>query len=251
MKTDYRDNSFALKNRPRRQPAGRYVAVIVSLILALFVSGFAGGWFACSYRTKKIAAARTPQTQAAVPPSNIEQAQPPELKNPAQSPPLTFYQTLPKGEKGVIGSGINSNLKDHPIPPAAAKPPRASQQEPQVKPANAAAAAKPASQAVPANPVTTSAQPKPASPAVSEKQPASAHSGDKKFTVQVTSVKNRDEAESMRNRLAAKGYNPMIIGVNVPEKGVVYRVRVGRHMLQKDAQELAARIGSGAMATPE
>jgi hypothetical protein len=38
---------------------------------------------------------------------------------------------------------------------------------------------------------------------------------------------------------------------NVPEKGIFYRIRIGRHLDQKAAHEMAVKAGSGAIVIPE
>jgi cell division protein FtsN len=234
MRSDYRERSFASKNKPRRQPIGMYAIWLVAFILFVFASGFAGGWFTCLYRIKKTATPK--QATVTLPvtsPSTVQQPNlPAQIKG--QQPPLTFYDTLPKGGKGVIGSGLNANLKEH----SATAPPNIPSQ-PQTPPATT----KPAPPAPPAV--------KPSPPVTPEKPALAQPDSERKFTVQVASLREKSEAEALRNKLAAKSMNPVIIVVNIPEKGVVYRVRAGRHMLQREAQELAAKLGSGAIVTPE
>ena len=245
MAIDYRDQRVVNRNKPRRQSIGIYVFGIFAVVLLIFAAGFAGGWYTCWYRMKNA----PPQQSAALPPVQNPPVPGPESLVPTvpsgQQPPLTFYETLPKGAKGVIGSGINAGLQEQksPAPP---KP---------VMPSQAAPTASSAPSPAPAKPLTV-AQPPAAVPSaqpVTEKPKGQAPPPDteKRFTVQVASVKNKAEAESLRNKLAAKGLNPMIIQVNIADKGVVFRVRAGRHMQQREAQELAAKLGSGAIAVPE
>jgi cell division protein FtsN len=234
MRSDYRERSFASKNKPRRQPIGMYAIWAVAFILFVFASGFAGGWFTCLYRIKKTATPK--QAAVAVPAASPLTVQQPNLpaQIKGQQPPLTFYETLPKGGKGVIGSGINANLTEHPATPLANPP-----LQPQT----------PQGMTKPATPVPSAAKPSP--PPTPDKPALAQPDSERKFTVQVASVRDKSEAEALKSKLAAKGMNPVIIVVNIPEKGVVYRVRAGRHMLQREAQELAAKLGSGAIVTPE
>ena len=254
MKLDYRDRRFVSKNKPRRQPVGMYAAGIVAVILFVFASGFAGGWFACWYKIKKAAPSQqsAAMTQATPPVTGQQATLPVPVKG--QQTPLTFYETLPKGGKGVIGSGLNANLKEHQPAPAAM---------PALPPQPAPAPAKPPTAVQPAAKATATVQPAtktpaPVQPAVKTPAPAAPvkpvspqTDGERRFTVQVASVRDKAEAESLRNKIAAKGMNPVIIEVKIPEKGVVFRVRAGRHLLQREAQELAAKLGSGAIVTTE
>jgi cell division septation protein DedD len=255
MRFDYSERRLESKNKPRRQPAGKYAAGIAVVILLVFASGFAGGWFTCRSRMKKASSVQqTAALPATISPRSLQDPQAPAS---GQQAPLTFYETLPKGGKGVIGSGINANLKEHPATPDV-KPPEQPQPLPvHAKPSPVAPPAaknppvsqeKPASVKPPSSPSSPAKAPEPANP---PKTPSTKPDGEKKFTVQVASVRDRSEADSLRSKLSAKGLNPMILEVNVPEKGVVFRVRAGRHMLQREAQELAEKLGSGAIVVTE
>jgi len=233
MRSDYRERSFASKNKPRRQPVGKYAAALLGIVLFIFASGFAGGWLSCLYRIKKSASLQPALVGTLT--AKPSQAVQPMCKLPpnGQQPPLTFYETLPKGGKGVIGSGINANLNDHAVP-SVVKAPLAQPASATTKPPAA---------------VVTEIKVAPA--IIQNKNISVLPEGERKFAVQVASVKEKAEAESLRSKLAAKGMNPTIIEVKIPEKGVVFRVRAGRHMLQREAQELAIKLGSGAIVTSE
>ncbi|GAM07751.1 hypothetical protein OR1_00020 [Geobacter sp. OR-1] len=101
MAIDYRERSFASKNKPRRQPIGKYLLAVVVVVIIIFAAGFIGGWSACWFKMKKTAAVQ----QAAVNTAPSQQAPagqlPPLPAQPkGQQTPLTFYETLPKGGKG-------------------------------------------------------------------------------------------------------------------------------------------------------
>jgi cell division protein FtsN len=233
MAIDYRERSFASKNKPRRPPVGKYVAGIFVAVLLVFAAGFIGGWTLCWYKMKKTVPVQQPVANTPVPSSG----QPPLPAAPkGQQTPLTFYETLPSGGKAVIGSGINANLAEH-QPPAAAKPPAQPQTTPPAAPIKPAPVPQPSA--------------KPQAQVAPEKPVAPQTVAEKKFIVQVASVKDRAEAESLRSKLAAKGLNPTIYEVKGPEKGIVFRVRAGRHLSQSEAKELAAKLGSGAIVIPE
>jgi cell division protein FtsN len=71
------------------------------------------------------------------------------------------------------------------------------------------------------------------------------------LTVQVASFSLRSEAETLRSKLAAKGYNVTIVESFLGDKGTWYRVRVGKHLDPDAAKELAGKLGKGAIAIPD
>lgn len=230
MAMDYHERKFASRNKPRRNSIWGYVVAVTGVLLLVYAAGAATGWFVCSYRMKAVPAAppsagQTGQQAAATAP-------PADAKPVPGQTPLTFYETLPQGSKTVIGSGINPKL-----PPQQASEP-----------------AKPVPAPLPQSQPTAAPSPAKAAPAAASADkpaPAVAKVGERRFTVQVASVKEKSEAETIRARLAAKGLNPSIIAVNVAGKGLLYRVRAGRHLLQSEAQDIAGKLGSGAIVIPE
>ena len=272
MRIDYRERSFINKNKPRRQPIGMYAIGMVVASVLLFTLGFASGWGACWYRNKKLSAVQQGSAQSSAGAKPEQPLQSEEAKKGKQTP-YSFYDTLPRGGKGVIGSGINANLPEHqPMMPPKPDTPTPQPQDAKPAPAPQQAVKAPAQQQ-PANQQTVKAPLQPAQPAQSPQKPQPQTAspkqqvqkvpdkpssppqppaeGDRKYTVQVASVKDKTEAESLKAKLVAKGYNAMVIEVKVPDKGVLYRVRAGRHMEQRDAQHLAEKLGSGAIAVPE
>ncbi len=136
---------------------------------------------------------------------------------------MTFYYTLPKGEKPPLGSGINSPRHEE---RGAAKGPA---------PATAAVTAKPTQ------------QPRPAAIGEASK----AHPVKGRYCVQVASYQDKNEAELAKARLAASGFVAYIVESTVPGKGVRFRVRIGRSLDYPTATGLAAKAGKGAMVVPE
>lgn len=149
--------------------------------------------------------------------------------------PLSFYKTLPAGGKGVIGTGLNLK-KPEPAPGA----PR----HPQSAAPAAAPAAEPAEEpaAVPAAPAS-SPVPAPASAAKPE--------GSVRYVVQVASYREKPEALTAQSKLAAKGVAAYLVESRLADKGVWYRIRVGRHLTKGEAAELAGKSGKGAIVLPE
>lgn len=243
MAMDYHERKFASRNKPRRNSIWGYVVAVTGVLLLVYAAGAATGWFVCSYRMKAVPAAppsagQTGQQAAATAP-------PADAKPVPGQTPLTFYETLPQGSKTVIGSGINPKLPPQQASePAKPVPAPVPQSQPTAAPSPAKAAP-----AAPVAPAPSKAAPAAAS--ADKPAPAVAKVGERRFTVQVASVKEKSEAETIRARLAAKGLNPSIIAVNVAGKGLLYRVRAGRHLLQSEAQDIAGKLGSGAIVIPE
>lgn len=252
MAMDYHERKFASRNRPRRSSIWGYVAGVTGVLLVVFAAGAATGWFACRYRTKPVPAAQPAAGQSG---QQAAASQPAPTDKPAPGKtPLTFYETLPQGSKSVIGSGINTKLPTQqaaePLRPTPVPSPQPQSAAP---PASVPVKAAPAQVKPPAVAPVAPASAKPATSASTAEKPVepAAKDGARCFTVQVASVKEKAEAETLRSRLAAKGLNPMVVAVNVPGKGLVYRVRAGRHLLQSEAQEIAGKLGSGAIVVPE
>jgi cell division septation protein DedD len=147
-------------------------------------------------------------------------------------PQLSFYKNLPSGQQNnVLGSGINS--KDD----KTAKQPLQ--------------AAIPTNLTKPPQPQNANENAKSPTPAAVEKTTVRQDANANVFTVQVASLSLKSEAETLKNKLAGKGYNVYIAESNQGNKGTWYRVRVGRGLEQDSAKELAGKLGRGAMAIPE
>lgn len=259
MRIDYSEPKQAYvspqgKNRPRKEPFGMFATVVIITGVITFLAGFGTGWLLSQRAAKKAFQAATEQTSlensarqetqqkqtklqeqapkaAVAPPQQQPGTTDPQASSPTQTtpePPLSFYKTLPNGQKSnVLGSGINT--KDEKgkqplqaaIPSNIARPPQPGADKP--------AADKP--QAAP------------------EKAPARQDAGG--FTVQVASYTLRSEAETLKNKLAGKGYSVSIIESNQGDKGTWYRVRVGKRLEQDAAKELAGKLGKGAIAIPD
>jgi cell division septation protein DedD len=242
-------------SRPRKEPVGRLTMIIIVTAMAAFAAGFGTGWFFSQRAAKKSFQAameqtslesspqqdnapdkRVPPPQPAVPtPSQPPQTQqqggaaPPNGQTMPE-PPLSFYKTLPSGQKNnVMGSGINAKEEKGKQPLQATIPSNVNRQSQQGNDA-----------AKQGNDKTPSAAEKPA------RQDSS-----NGFTVQVASYTLKSEAEAVRSKLAGKGYNVFITESNQGDKGTWYRVRVGRRLEQDAAKELCSKIGKGAISIPD
>ena len=103
---------------------------------------------------------------------------------------------------------------------------------------------------IPANLTKQSAPDTQKAPADKTASPEKAAAGTG-FTVQVASFPLKSEAETLKNKLAGKGYNVSVTESHQGDKGIWYRVRVGRKLDQEAAKELAGKLGKTAMVVPE
>lgn len=100
-----------------------------------------------------------------------------------------------------------------------------------------------------AEPPAEPPSPKPEASAPAQTAPASARSDTGAsteppglgFAIQVAALRERDEADQIVKRLAAKGYPAYVVA---PVKGApsVYRVRVGKYKDRREADTVAARL---------
>jgi cell division septation protein DedD len=76
-------------------------------------------------------------------------------------------------------------------------------------------------------------------PAAASSTPVPAATGG--FTVQVTALKSKADADAIATRLQGKGYRAYVVA---PEGGgqVVYKVRVGMNMQRPEAEQIMARL---------
>lgn len=246
-------------NRTRKESSNPLLlAVVVTGLISLAV-GFCSGWMLSQRYAKKgfqaameqqsleNAPKAPPQPPAAPPQTAVQQAatappgqqqqqpggttQPPSPGGqPAPETPLSFYKTLPSGQKSnVLGSGINAADNSTAKQPLQAAIPKNY--------------AKPAQPQVNANPVK-------ATPPAAEKLGGKQQDATG-FTVQVASYSLKSEADSLKSKLSSKGYSVHIDESNQGDKGTWYRVRVGKRLEQEAAKDLAAKLGRGAIPIPD
>ncbi len=254
MRIDYSEPKQAYvgtqgKKPPRKEPVGLVSTIVIITGVITFIAGFGTGWLLSQRSAKKAFQAATQQASlenspteaspaAAKPQPPPAPAATPQTQSDAQGgapgaqtapePSLSFYKTLPNGQKGnVMGSGINSKDEKEKQPLQAAIPSNLSR-----VPQTGTDAAKAAAD-------------KPQGPP--EKAAANANG----FTVQVASYSLRSEAETVKNKLTGKGYSVSITESNQGDKGTWYRVRVGRKLEQDAAKELAGKLGKGAIVIPD
>ncbi|HIJ95712.1 MAG TPA: SPOR domain-containing protein [Desulfuromonadales bacterium] len=247
---------LASQGRPRKESSGGsgpFVIIVASLV-SLSI-GFGSGWMLSQRSAKKgfkaameqqslenspdqsTAKQVAPKPAAAVPSPAAQPPQPGGTQPPSSAPteqppvdqPLSFYKTLPSGQKNnALGSGINTQDKTAKQPLQAVIPSNVTKQS---QPQSSEDSAKPAADA----------------PA----KPAGRQDTNGLYTVQVSSYSLKSEAEIFKSKLAAKGYNVYITESHLGDKGTWYRVRVGKRLDQEAAKELATKLGKGAMAIPD
>lgn len=238
---DYSERRPVSKNRPRKQVGVVFMALVAGAVTVAFGLGVLTGWY--FFRSVGHGAAK--QSVAAGGNQNAAPAtlQPDAAVKP-QEPALTFYETLSKGNRAVIGSGLNPPKTPEPVPAKSAP-----------HPLPAKSASPPAPAAKPEVPAEPDGQSKEAAkaPAKAPESPPAAKvaEGKGKFLVQVASMRSKKEAEAVRDRLAAGGVAAYLVESSIPDKGTWFRVRVGRHLDQQTAHDLAAKVGKGAIIIPE
>jgi cell division septation protein DedD len=94
--------------------------------------------------------------------------------------------------------------------------------------------------------------PAPASaPAPAAAAPAAAAEKQPHYTVQVASYRDKKEAEAAQTKMAAKGVAAYLVESKLQDKGVWYRLRVGKNLSKPEAEELAGKSEEGAIVLPE
>jgi DedD protein len=177
-------------------------------------------------------------------------AQKPAPAEPAESEPgqavaqnegsveseLTFYDTLPQGQDNALGSGIN-------LPPEAEEP---------AKPATEKVASVTPVKETDSAPKVAPAREEAVQPAVAAvkpavQKPAATAVGD--YLVQVASVKDRQGAMTLRNRMVAKGYAAFVEQADLGAKGIWHRVYAGPFSTRQDADRAVAALKADRIAS--
>lgn len=136
---DYSERRQSRTAAPPRRPAvWPYLLLILLMLLFAYAAGLGTGWYLYRpggrfYKAPQVSQpVAQPKSQTALPPQgapivpappqqpgqNPSSGQPSAEKGGA-APPLTFYNTLQKGNKGLMGTGINQPKE---LPQAPSKP---------------------------------------------------------------------------------------------------------------------------------
>jgi hypothetical protein len=132
---------------------------------------------------------------------------------------LDFYEALPKKSE-------ETDRLDFPKAPAAETGPES-----------------PARKATEPAPPAKTEPPAPAPPAVPKPAPApAAEAPGKPLTVQVSAVKSEDEARKLLEKLRQRGYAAYVEPIATPDKGTLYRVRMGEFPSRDFAKSTVERL---------
>ena len=259
---DYSERRPVSTNRPKTQGVARYfVLTAVVGILAGYGLGLASGWFMFKPSRQELNALRADAEKAS---KQAPATTSPPLQAPVAGPAdpnLSFYKTLPEG-KAILGTGLNPPRPEKPLPapvstnsppvavpsPATpATPPPVTKTIPVPAPQEhraGGAPEKPAASQAAAKSPTPAAAP---APAPDQIDPARTSQLKGKYVVQVASYQSKAEAEAVRGRLADAGFHAYIVEAVLKDRGTLYRVRVGKHLDQAAAAELAIKAGKNAI----
>jgi cell division protein FtsN len=239
MPLDYRERRQVNKNRPKNRPVKLIILFVAGAALCIYSLGVATGWFLnkamktrASDASPGVSADATPKSNDTPLPSGVQPQQRGNNNRNSYDPPLTFYYTLPKGEKSALGSGLNPVNRNMP----SATGSKTSELE----------------KARPLHPQGEQSRNNPASgqrPDVSG--PVSTEAANKRYTVQVASCSVKKEAEDLKIALDKQGLLSHVVESNVPGKGIWYRVRLGNQLDLETANKIAAKVGKGAIVVPE
>lgn len=261
MALDYSQRKQVSRNRPKKRSTKPFLLLILGVISGVYALGIGTGWLLFRGSAHDVPPVASEATETAAGGKAAESSS--ASKDSANSPspaakdneaPLTFYYTLPKGDKGVIGSGVNLRPDEGaPLPkrdPSELPQPTVKQQQP-AKSEKMEGTTKTAVAVKEKPPRET--PPAPAREKATGAPPLqqSKDSGKGNYTVQVGSYYDKSEAHNLKASLAKNGFSARIVEHTVQGKGTLYRVRIGNRMEQEAAAGLAAKVGKNAIAVPE
>ena len=246
MALDYNQKKQVNRNRPRKRPVKFFLLLILGSCISIYGLGIATGWLFLRYIPQKSSTplASSDKTEGATPSPTPPAAPKGDTAAHTKESDLTFYYTLPKGDKGVIGSGINrltpQMAAKRPNPVAApAQKVKTLQQQTQI--ADKKETAAPAEQGK--HDATTSGS--------EHLTPAKKEAGSESYTIQVAAYHEKSEAQVLKAQLQKIGVSARIEEYEVTGKGRWYRVRAGSKLDKYTASKLASMIGHKAILVPE
>ncbi|KIH77100.1 Cell division protein DedD (protein involved in septation) [Geoalkalibacter ferrihydriticus] len=217
-----------VKSRSQRRMEKKQALLLLVLMLAVSLVSFSLGVMIGKSGSSEpaIPAAKSEPERIQVVKQDPPKAVPPvaEPKQDVAAPekePLTFFDTLPRGQEAPLGTGIN-------VPrTSATKTAGPATDEPQAPAADRPSATAPAS-------------PPPAAAPAARDLPAATAEG--RFVVQVGSFRSADDARSLSDRLKAKNFPAFVQQADLGERGVWYRVRLGPYAQSAEAQVMVTRL---------
>ncbi|MBL8510263.1 MAG: SPOR domain-containing protein [Betaproteobacteria bacterium] len=207
-----------------------FVGIVIGLMLGILLALGIAFWLNRSAnpfveKTKPVEALPTLKPTPAKP----EPAPPATTGN--EKPRFEFYQLLP-GEKEAANNGKKTAE-------AASKPGAESKRE--AVPAKAAEAA--AAPTTPTTPTKGAAAPSPAAKE-SPKEPAKTASKET-YYLQVGAFQNESDADNLKAKIAFVGFEASVRPVNLPDKGTLYRVRLGPYNNADEMNRVKASLAQG------
>jgi len=263
MALDYSHRTQVSRNRPKKRSTKPFLLIIFFALSGVYLLGLGTGWLL--FNVKGQEAPSVASSGASEPDGKQKNGEKQQTtardsvtsdnKAKTEETPLTFYYTLPKGDKGVIGSGVNLSHEDKAPLPKKDAPTQATSSGPMVQNKSGQKAGVTqlgalagSEQARDKKPSATAQKDK---AEVSVSAPKNEEKGKAVYSVQVGSYQDKDDAQELKTALEQSGFSARVSEHKVPGKGVMYRVRVGRKMERGDASKLAAKVGKGAIPVPE
>jgi len=244
MALDYNQKKQVNKNRPGKRPVKFVLFLVLGSIFTIYGLGIATGWLVFKYLPRNT-------------PASLENSAKLEGKGQVSPSPepvtpkggstakdnetdLTFYYTLPKGEKGVIGSGINT------LPPETAPRPATPPTTPAQKDTPAQPQKQVADKFESADPATHKDKAG-TSPRAVQPTSATKDTGKPTYTVQFAAYHAKSDAQELKVTLQKIGVSARIEEYSVAGKGIWYRVRTGGKLDKDTANKIAAKVGKNAI----
>jgi DedD protein len=167
----------------------------------------------------------------------------------SQDEQTLFESLLNKGleNKSLIAVQEKESAERRRPPGISDESPAAGMLEPkpvEIKPEQMPEAAKPETQANVSVPQIPPAMAKAETPPASSVPAVQPLPAGVLFTVQLGSFHEAERARVFSDNLAARGYQPYVMNIAMPDGTMTYRVRVGRFATREEAMSMAARIES-------
>jgi len=256
MRIDYSNRRQVSVNRPKRNPFRPLLLMTLVGGTVLFGLGIATGWLIFSPGGQSAPSrANSGAVKAPAPAQPVKPATASRPPAGGETPHLTFYDSLPKGDKELIGSGLNPTRDSVPATPAkapqqispAGAQPKSDKPQKSASPHTAADVNSRLTDSEPSSPGDNKGTA--AGKAVTDSQKPAGNPTT--YTVQLASYRDRKEAEELKAKWAKNGYSVRIVESSAPGKGTLFRVRIGNRMSQEAASQLSGKLGGGAIPVPE
>jgi cell division protein FtsN len=196
---------------------GLLLGIVISLAVALWLNRLSNPFMekGRSEAPGKMTPGSTPPADAKAPkPSPPTKAAEADKPRTAERPRFEFYQMLP-GDKEVTESEVKAARKSPQASVAPAPPPAAPPSAPR--------------------PGSSPASPKP-------------HSGEI-FWLQAGAFSEEREADNLKARIALTGLEATVRAVNIPDKGTLYRVRLGPYQSLEEANRMKTTLTQNGVST--